>query len=140
MYCPVCGAELKNNVKFCTKCGANIAKDLIPHKMQLRCQSCDGLLDLDENEEILFCPFCGSKELLIVSDAVKIEKIRNRTIKEVELGKQRTYKDIKIAEMEIESIERQEKSDNLVGIIGGILFFLACLAFFLLAVKLRNFI
>ena len=44
--------------------------------IQLKCKSCGGVMTPDENLETLFCPFCGSKELITDSDAVAVEKIK----------------------------------------------------------------
>lgn len=46
------------------------------NKIQLRCQSCQGIMDVDEGQNTLFCPYCGAKELIPESDAVKIEKVK----------------------------------------------------------------
>ena len=29
-----------------------------------KCQSCGGEMDLKDDQNILFCPYCGSKEIL----------------------------------------------------------------------------
>ena len=47
--------------------------------IHLQCKSCGGTLDIDRNQSLIFCPFCGSRELLIDSDAVAVEKIRQQT-------------------------------------------------------------
>ena len=47
--------------------------------IHLQCRSCGGNLDVDRNQSLIFCPFCGSKELLVDSDAVAVEKIRQQT-------------------------------------------------------------
>lgn len=54
----------------------------------LKCKNCGGVLNGDEDgDNIIECPFCGSKELIIESDAVKIARIKAN--KEVELGRQK---------------------------------------------------
>jgi len=52
--------------------------------IQLRCGSCGGMLDLDENEArtVLFCPYCGSKSLMTESDDVKINRMKYDAEKE----------------------------------------------------------
>jgi len=45
--------------------------------IRMRCGECDGFLDIDKSRELLFCPFCGSKSLIVDSDAVKIVKDNN---------------------------------------------------------------
>ncbi len=44
----------------------------------LRCQDCGGIMEVDEDGEIFKCPYCGSKRIVAVSDAVRIEKIRSK--------------------------------------------------------------
>ena len=46
---------------------------------QLNCKNCGGELTVDEQGKYLTCPFCGSKEFIIDSDAVAVEKIRQQT-------------------------------------------------------------
>lgn len=53
----------------------------------MRCQVCGGHLDVNEGQEILFCPYCGSKELVLESDEVKIERIKAKAYTDVELEK-----------------------------------------------------
>ena len=48
--------------------------------VSMRCKECGGLLEGNGNE--LVCPYCGSKELVLDSDAVAVEKIRNETYRE----------------------------------------------------------
>ena len=43
--------------------------------ISLRCEDCLGTMEVDENREVLTCPYCGSKKMLPVSDAVKIRKM-----------------------------------------------------------------
>lgn len=47
--------------------------------IMLQCKNCGGELSDDTQREIWVCPFCGSKELIIDSDAVAVEKIRQQT-------------------------------------------------------------
>lgn len=102
-FCSNCGSKIEEGSKFCASCGTSVIKNTSV-RMQLKCQSCRGIMDLDKDKEVLFCPFCGSKELLSVSDAVKIEQIRNKTTRDIELGnqevertKQQVYRDIELA-------------------------------------------
>lgn len=86
MFCCKCGTKLADNVKFCYKCGAptvnNIPADKIPQKqfqtVAMRCQDCGGIMEVDEDGEIMQCPYCGSKRIVEVSDTVRIEKIRSK--------------------------------------------------------------
>lgn len=86
MFCCKCGTKLADNVKFCYKCGAptvnNIPADKTTRKqfqtVALRCQDCGGIMEVDEDGEIMQCPYCGSKRIVEVSDTVRIEKIRSK--------------------------------------------------------------
>lgn len=86
MFCCKCGTKLADNVKFCYKCGAptvnNIPADKTPQKqfqtVALRCQDCGGIMEVDEDGEIMQCPYCGSKRIVGGSDTVRIEKIRSK--------------------------------------------------------------
>lgn len=61
-------------------------------RLCLICKSCKGILDVSDDREIILCPYCGSKELLIQSDRVKMQKIRSQAYKEVEHERQEAYK------------------------------------------------
>ena len=54
-------------------------------KILLKCEDCGGAMELNEDQTVSFCPFCGSKNFLLDSDAVSIEKIKKE--KEIELEK-----------------------------------------------------
>lgn len=102
MNCPNCGALIeKPGAKYCEFCGKKITagrgiKKIRPGKNKeasngsvytyvLKCKSCGGTLSGDPDSGILVCPYCGSRELIEESDAVKIAKMQ----KEVELGRQK---------------------------------------------------
>jgi len=57
----------------------NNAND-VSKTVSMRCKECGGILEGSGNE--LVCPYCGSKELVLDSDAVAVEKIRNETYRE----------------------------------------------------------
>jgi len=59
----------------------------------LKCKSCGGPLNMVKGSNLLVCPYCGSKEIIEESDAVKIEKIRSDAYKSVELGRQRMQRE-----------------------------------------------
>lgn len=42
----------------------------------LKCKLCNGIMAVDKSKKIIACPYCGSKELIVESDAVKIEEIK----------------------------------------------------------------
>ena len=55
--------------------------------ISLKCEDCLGTMEVDEGREILTCPYCGSKKMIPISDAVKIEKIKQEA--DVEKDKMR---------------------------------------------------
>lgn len=75
-------------------------------KISLICENCGGTLQVDEGKEIIACPYCGNKTLIVESDAVTMERIRTTAQKEVEMEK------IRVADLEhrriLEKEERQE--------------------------------
>lgn len=56
--------------------------------IQLRCEECGGTMTIDKSRSVLSCPYCGSTKIVADSDEVKMERIRNERIKDVELHKQ----------------------------------------------------
>ena len=89
MFCVNCGKPLAEKTAFCPGCGAKInsvseQKVSGEKTIKLRCKDCNGIMEVDSNNQQLICPYCGSKELIIDSDAVAVEKIRSNTYKEVE--------------------------------------------------------
>ena len=56
-----------------------LEESMSQNTIHLQCKSCGGNLDIDRNQSLIFCPFCGSRELLIDSDAVAVEKIQQQT-------------------------------------------------------------
>ena len=45
--------------------------------ISLKCENCQGSLEVDSGKEILFCPYCGSRQLITESDEVKIAQIQS---------------------------------------------------------------
>ena len=76
----------------------------------LKCRDCGGTLNLDDDREILFCPYCGSKALLKESDAVKIERIRSKKAKDLNEQK---FK-YQMAKKEFERQRRKEEQENAI--------------------------
>lgn len=74
MFCSQCGTKLPDNSKFCHRCGQPITKIGHSNIIRLRCEECDGIMNVDESHEVISCPFCGSKKVILDSDSIKIEK------------------------------------------------------------------
>lgn len=77
---------MSEGVKFCSKCGQKVADDN-PKTIQMKCRDCGGIMTSEEENTILCCPYCGSKELIPESDDVKIERIKSEAYREIELEK-----------------------------------------------------
>lgn len=114
--------------------------------ISLRCKHCEGILDIEEGRDVLFCPYCGSKELIPESDTVKIERIRTGAYRDVELGKQDVAKEMQMneyeyekwkAEFEEEKRQREEK-EGWLGVV-GIFVFLLYMLFLLICLDLKRY-
>ena len=53
--------------------------------ISMRCKDCGGILEVDETQNVMFCPYCGSKELILESDEVKKERIRTNAETTIEI-------------------------------------------------------
>lgn len=130
MFCCKCGTKLADNVKFCYKCGAptvnNIPADKTPQKqfrtVALRCQDCGGIMEVDEDGEIIQCPYCGSKRIVEVSDTVRIEKIRSKH-------------QLEEKKLELDAKTEKEKRDNKTAFVSMAFMFLLMLLAFLLLIN-----
>ena len=56
--------------------------------IQLICEDCGGTMTIDKSSSVLSCPYCGSTKIVADSDEVKMERIRNERIKDIEIHKQ----------------------------------------------------
>ncbi len=93
MICEKCGKKIRNDSKFCYSCGTACKNEInnteTPY-FEIRkmvCDNCQAVIEMDEEKDILYCPYCGSKELIIESDNVRIEKLRTNAQKQVALDK-----------------------------------------------------
>ncbi len=76
-----------------------------------KCKNCGAELSFDSGKTMLFCPYCGTKLLIIDGDEVKAEKVRADAYRDVELAREETRRerDRQVHEREKEMIE---KGDN----------------------------
>lgn len=86
--CNKCGIEYPDSTNFCSKCGGQVTSVPQVKTYKLLCKSCGGTMTIENENPVLVCPFCGSKELIVESDAVTVERIKQKTHKEIEMGKQ----------------------------------------------------
>lgn len=91
MQCTKCNASLPEGAEYCLQCGTKVEKVNGPKKISLTCSNCNGTLTVDADKEILTCPYCGSKEMLVENDEVKIAKLQV-SAKKIELEKLRMNK------------------------------------------------
>lgn len=80
MYCTNCGNKINDGELFCSKCGSKTKQEMT---YKLVCRACGGSLNVDSNN-IAHCPHCGSKEIIIESDNVAVERIKSTTEKELQ--------------------------------------------------------
>lgn len=76
-----------------------------------KCKNCGAELKFDSGKTILFCPYCGTKLLLIDGDEVKAEKARSDAYREVELAREETEREKNRQEHEREK-EKIETGEN----------------------------
>lgn len=96
-------------MKFCPECGSPIAQqNTAQNAMYLKCKNCNGEMEIYENQSLLCCPYCGSKEVIMESDVVKIAKIKTGAYRDIEMTKQYTAVELnKIQIAEKEKVNKQ---------------------------------
>lgn len=119
--CSKCGKEYPDNIKFCSECGGQVVSVQQVQTYKLHCKSCNGTLTIDDDSPVLSCPFCGSKELIAESDAVTVERIKQKTHRDIEMGKQqlereRMQHDDKVAEEQKKANEIRKFRKSFMGV------------------------
>ncbi len=104
-FCENCGSFVNESEKLCPDCITTVKPVSDSKTFQMRCKSCNGVMNVDDERKVLICPYCGSKELIAESNEVTIERIRSRTYKEIEF-KKLEHEDEK--EKRLEEKERNE--------------------------------
>ena len=84
--------------------GVNMAEKNV---VKLVCEDCGGTMNIDADKQIMMCPFCGSKKIILEGDDVKIAKIQA----DAEVEKQRINKDLEMAK--IDETKRKAKEENI---------------------------
>lgn len=84
--------------------------------IQMRCKICDGVMTVDENNSVMMCPYCGSKELIQESDDVIIERIKNEANKDIERSKLE-YEERKEKRQEEKELSQKFKNGKLIKVI-----------------------
>lgn len=123
MYCRFCGAQNPSNTKYCILCGEILSDNTSPVPQResgtvlLKCPACGGVMEVSMDRQVISCPYCGSKKLILESDNVKIERIRGDVQRDVTHEEQQANRDISISEhnrdIEMSEIEmKKEVSKN----------------------------
>lgn len=105
MFCSQCGNKLQDNVKFCSSCGCKVISESQSNIVKLRCRDCGGKMTIDDNREVIACPFCGSEEIILESDSLKAERVRSDARvkvayanRDAKIEKYHAERDVKVAE------------------------------------------
>ena len=114
MFCSQCGTKLPDNSKFCNQCGSPVGRTQQSNIVRLRCEDCDGVMEIDESREVISCPYCGSKKIVLESDGIKIEKIRSASKYERkkidrDIEQIRANRDIKVAKYKKDPEAQKQK-------------------------------
>lgn len=109
--CNKCGIEYPDNTKFCSQCGSAVAKTEQVQTYTVYCKRCNGTMTIEDDRPVLVCPFCDSKELIVESDAVAVERIKQKTYRDIEIGKQQLERER--MQHEEKMAEEQKKANNI---------------------------
>lgn len=113
MICSKCKAKNSSSSEFCTNCGNDLRRGGTKF-YTLKCANCSAVMDVDLDNRLASCSYCGTKQILKDSDAVEIERIKNQTHKEIELAK-------------LKQAKPRTKASQVLLIIWTVLLFLASL-------------
>ena len=127
MFYTNCGSEIPAQNNFCSNCGAAVSQ-----RVRLRCRECYGTMDVYPNQQILVCPYCDSKELILDSDWVRVERMKNETYKDFQ--KMKFERDIQKDDlyMEKEEINAFKKGDFSKALI---IFAIICAVLFIIRIN-----
>lgn len=87
MKCSNCKKIIPDNVRFCPECGSLITTHNNGQIIHMRCKQCGGTMEVEEGQSVFKCQYCGSTQIIIDSDEVAKEKIKQSTKKEIELNR-----------------------------------------------------
>ena len=117
--CKKCGTTIEDGAEYCPKCGNAVTDAPAADRITMKCRQCGGVMMMDNEGDILSCPYCGSKELIRSSDTVSVEKIKQQTE-----FKKWEREDLKEAQKKKEQQERSYKfgAFGVISIICAVLF------------------
>lgn len=133
-FCPHCGKRtVLSDIKFCTHCGKSVDDSIVQptstHEtseqiVNLNCENCNAHLELDLDNMMAYCPYCGQKLLLNLDRIENILAERERT--------KRQQEETARTQMRYEYTERREKRESassLKGLLLVVLFVFLSLGF-----------
>lgn len=122
MFCYKCGHKNEESAKFCIECGASLKSFNTERKsIKLRCEECNGILEVDPEKQILSCPYCGSKKFIQESDEITIARIDKAKAKDkydILRDKMKHEKEMKEYDEEIREKKNKEEWVDLIRLFG----------------------
>ena len=89
--------------------------------MRLICQHCNGEMEYDKDNPVIYCPYCGNKLLIVESDNVKINLIQNETKKAMQISEYNHEINMEILKYGIEANKnREESKDTILTVLVGL--------------------
>lgn len=143
MFCYKCGQQLSDGVNFCFSCGARIPSaanfpqnSSVVGKIQLRCNTCGGTLIGNANSPILNCPFCHSTEMIVESEAVKVQRLRSDEKITIALDKTSTARQMANDARDFEREKRNTLTiKGKITLVAGIISLVVVIVLFILAMN-----
>ena len=129
MYCGKCGFNVQDGFKFCPKCGNEVV-GAGTKIIKLTCDDCGGTMSVNGDQNLIVCPFCGSKRIVIESDTVKVEQIRSGASVE----KQRIQSNEEMYKAKVEADKTKSETKSTIALL------ITCFGFMFLMLLLLNFI
>lgn len=135
MYCIHCGKKIDDDSVFCEYCGRKVDftmdKDESVKLIRMRCSQCNSEMEIQESVliggmQVLVCPYCGSRTMVVQNDEVLKTNIVTAAKKEIELTKEKNKKEVKIASMqnnlEQKKIDREKWQSGFMKVISPFVF------------------
>ncbi len=77
--------------------------------IKLECALCGGHMEIDYDNDIAKCPFCGNSKLLVENDEVVRERIINKTLKDVASEKIQADREVEMTRLKLQTQEEMEQ-------------------------------
>ena len=82
------------------------------HRIRMVCQKCGSNMDADSDKQMLFCPYCGAKEILVESDYVKEARINASSRERIAENKRQAANEIYEQYRQVIKTEYHEERKN----------------------------